>query len=376
MAPPLLYVGLMSGTSVDGIDACLAAFDDTGGAHEHAHVHQAFPEDLRRRILELARGGGTLAEAATLDVELGTASAMAVNALLGHAGVGPSRVRAIGSHGQTVLHRPADPAPSSVQLGDPHIIALRTGIDTVADFRRADIAAGGEGAPLAPAFHASVFRAPRERRAVVNLGGIANVTRLDPDAPVIGFDTGPGNILLDAWIAHQCGRACDTDGVWSAGGRVDEPLLARMRADPWFERPPPKSTGRERFDLGWLQEHLAGLGDAVAPVDVQATLAELTAHSVAAALDAAGPTPDRLIVCGGGAHNGDLLRRLRAQLPRVRVVTSADHGIEPQHVEPMAFAWLAQRRVHELAGNLPSVTGADRPLVLGALIRAAPMDRA
>lgn len=373
MAAPL-YVGLMTGTSVDGIDACLVSFD--AGVEELGHLHQPFPRDLRERILALARSGGTLAEAATLDVELGRASASAVLALLERTATPAGRVHAIGSHGQTVLHRPAGDAPTSIQLGDPSVIAVTTGIDTVADFRRADIAAGGEGAPLAPAFHATVFGDPRERRAVVNLGGIANVTRLDPDAAVIGFDTGPANILLDAWIGRTRGEACDADGAWAASGTVDTALLARLRRDPWFERPPPKSTGRERFDLDWVDARLAQQPAPVAAADVQATLAALTATTVADGLRATGPAPDRLIVCGGGARNADLVERLRGALPGTAVETSDAHGVDPQRVEALAFAWLAQRRLADRPGNLPSVTGAAHPLVLGALVRAPRSDGA
>lgn len=366
---PALYVGLMTGTSVDGIDACLASFDAPGGARERGHVHRAFPQALRERILALARGG-TLAEAAGLDVELGRVSAEAVIDLLERTGTDPGAVAAVGSHGQTVLHRPTGDAPTSIQLGDPSVIAVTTGIDTVADFRRADLAAGGQGAPLAPAFHATVFAAPRERRAVLNLGGIANITRLDPDRPVTGFDTGPANILLDAWIARERGDAFDADGAWAASGRVDEALLARMHADPWFGRAPPKSTGREQFDLAWLEAHLAGLAHAPAAVDVQATLAALTATTVAAGLTGDGGAPERVIVCGGGAANADLLRRLRAELPDTAIDTSDAHGVDPRHVEALAFAWLAHRRVDNRPGNLPSVTGAAHRLVLGALVRA------
>ena len=364
-----LYVGLMSGTSADGIDACLASFTEDA-ASEHAHVHYPFDDALRNEVLAACRGGVTLADAATLDTRLADAAVAATCALLGQADVQPAAVRAVGSHGQTVLHRPAGTAPTSIQLGDPHRIAVKSGIDTVADFRRADIAAGGEGAPLAPAFHARVFPDPAECRGVLNLGGIANATLLRPAAPVIGFDTGPANVLLDAWIEHQQGVRCDTDGAWAAGGRVDEELLERMRADAWFRRPPPKSTGRERFDFAWLQRHLANASAAPAPRDVQATLAELTAATVADAIRATATTLDRVLVCGGGARNADLLARLQRRLGGIPVESTAGHGIDPQHVEPMAFAWLAHRRLEDLPGNCPSVTGADRELVLGSLVRA------
>ncbi|MDZ7787610.1 MAG: anhydro-N-acetylmuramic acid kinase [Halofilum sp. (in: g-proteobacteria)] len=364
-----LYVGLMTGTSADGIDACLAAFPENRPV-ERAHIQRPFDDALRNRILAVCRADASLADAATLDVELADASAAAVTDLLAHAGVAASEVRAIGSHGQTVLHRPQGPAPTTIQLGDPHRIAVLTGIDTVADFRRADIAAGGEGAPLAPAFHAQVFAAADERRAVVNLGGIANVTLLGPGEPVLGFDTGPANALLDSWIGRCRGERFDADGAWAAGGGVNEDLLGRMIAEPWFQRPPPKSTGREHFHAAWLDDHLARMDPPPAPRDVQATLAELTARTVAAGIRHDGATVDRVLVCGGGAYNHDLLARLRRRLDGPAVETTAAYGIEPNHVEPMAFAWLARQRIEEQPGNCPSVTGAHRELILGSLIRA------
>lgn len=363
-----LYVGLMTGTSADAVDACLASFIDHRPV-ERAHIQHPFSDALRDRILAACRPDATLADAATLDVELADASTAAVTDLLAHAGVAASEVRAIGSHGQTVLHRPRGVAPTTIQLGDPHRIAVLTGIDTVADFRRADIAAGGEGAPLAPAFHARVFGATDERRAVVNLGGIANVTLLCPGEPVLGFDTGPANVLLDAWIGRQQGERFDSDGAWAAGGHVSPELLERMSADPWFQRSPPKSTGRELFHADWLDEHLAQMSPQPAPRDVQATLAELTARTVAEGIQLGGKV-DRVLVCGGGAYNPDLLARLRRRLDGPPVETTVDYGIAPNHVEPMAFAWLARQRIEELPGNCPSVTGASHDLILGSLIRA------
>ena len=366
---PALYIGAMTGTSADGLDVCLASFD-AGRPREHAHLHEPFPDELRTRILEVCRHGD-LAAAATIDVELADATVTAVQALLERAGVRADEVRAIGSHGQTVFHRPDGPAPTSVQLGDPHRIAVRSGIDVVADFRRADVAAGGEGAPLAPGFHATVFRQPGEARAVVNLGGMANVTVLPATGgPVLGFDTGPANVLLDAWIERERGAHYDADGAWAAGGRVDAALLERMRADAWFRRPPPKSTGREYFNPAWLERHLARQDTRIGARDVQATLAELTASTVADAIRDHAPGVGRVLVCGGGARNADLQQRLARQLGDVLLESTAAHGVEPEHVEAMAFAWLAERRIAEQPANCPSVTGATRELVLGALIRA------
>ena len=368
--PASLYVGVMSGTSADGIDACLAAIDRRG-CRERGHVHHAFEPALREQVLAVARGS-SLAEAATLDVRLADAYAAAVEALLANTGTGSGRVRAIGCHGQTVLHRPRGPAPTSIQLGDPHRLAARCGIDVVADFRRADLAAGGEGAPLAPAFHGTAFGSARENRCVANVGGMSNVTVLPAgrDTPTLGFDTGPGNVLLDLWIAGQSGHGFDADGAWAASGTVDAELLARLRDDPWFALAPPKSTGREHFERAWLDERGGERLRAIDAADVQATLAELTASTVADAVREHAPGTDRLIVSGGGAHNADLRARLARLLPDVAIDTSADHGIEPEHVEPLAFAWLAWRRLHDLPGNCPAVTGARRAVPLGAVIRA------
>lgn len=368
--PASLYVGVMSGTSVDGIDACLATIDRRH-CRERGHVYAPFEPALREHILAVARGS-SLAEAATLDVHLADAYAEAIATLLAETGTEPGRIRAVGSHGQTVLHRPEGPAPTSIQLGDPHRLALRCGIDVVADFRRADIAAGGEGAPLAPAFHAAAFAHPDEYRCVANIGGMGNITLLPPgsDAPAGGFDTGPGNVLLDAWIAGQGEAGRDDGGAWAATGRVDEELLAGLRADPWFERPPPKSTGREHFDIGWLAQRAGKRLHALDPADVQATLAELTASTLADAVLEHAPRSVRLLVCGGGAHNHDLLDRLARRLPGVAVQTTGAHGIDPGHVEALAFAWLAWRRLHDLPGNCPAVTGARQAVPLGAVIRA------
>ena len=364
-----LYIGAMSGTSADGLEACLVSFDE-GRPREHAHVHQPFPDDLRNRILDVCRDGD-LARAATVDVELADATVAAVRILLERAGVRAEDVCAIGSHGQTVFHRPDGPAPTSIQLGDPHRIAVHSGIDVVADFRRADVAAGGEGAPLAPGFHATVFRQPGEARAVVNLGGMANVTVLPAtDEPVVGFDTGPANVLLDAWIERDRGAHYDAEGAWAAGGQVDAALLERLRADEWFRRPPPKSTGREHFNLEWLEQRMARSDASLDACDVQATLAELTASTVADAIRDHAPGVGRVLVCGGGARNTDLQQRLARRLGDIPLESTAVHGVEPEHVEAMAFAWLAERRIAEQPANCPSVTGATRELVLGALIRA------
>jgi anhydro-N-acetylmuramic acid kinase len=366
---PPLFIGTISGTSADGIEACLATFDADGRPHERGHIHYPFRAGLRARILALCRAPDAAASA-NLDAELADTTVAAIDALLAQAGACAGEVRAVGSHGQTVCHHPHAPAPTSIQLADPHRIAVRSGIDVVADFRRGDLAAGGEGAPLAPAFHATVFRDPHETRAVINLGGMANVTLLAPGAAVRGFDTGPANVLLDAWIERHHGERFDAGGAWAAGGRVAPSLFERLRADPWFERAPPKSTGREHFDLAWLDGHLGAMATPPTAQDVQATLAELTARTVADAIRTHLPHIDRALICGGGARNRDLLQRLERHLDRAGVEDTGAYGVHPEHVEAMAFAWLAQRRIAQLPGNCPSVTGSNRDLVLGSLILA------
>jgi anhydro-N-acetylmuramic acid kinase len=365
-----LYVGLMSGTSADGIDAALVRFptDDPHARCELLHAHsRPWDDAVRSRLLHLGQGGdcASLDEIGHLDVEIAHAFADAALDLLAAAGVDATAVRAIGSHGQTIRHRPDTRWPFTWQLGDGNVIAERTGITTVADFRRRDVAAGGHGAPLLPALHAALLRSPDETRAVLNLGGIANLTLLPRDGAVRGFDTGPANALLDVWCARHTGAAFDADGALAASGQADGDLLATLLAEPWFALPPPKSTGREQFHLAWLQ---GGLGSIQRePRDVQATLAELTAASVANALLATQPDTARLLVCGGGVHNPDLLARIRAWLPGIAVESTADHGVDPDSIEAMGFAWLARETLAGRHGNLPAVTGARGGRVLGAI---------
>ncbi len=368
--PEQAFIGLMSGTSADGVDACLATFR---GGHPRllASASHAFDPDLRGQLLDAIGGRLDLAEAARLDTRLADAYAAAVESVLAADDRPPGRVRAIGCHGQTVIHRPDDPSPTSVQLGDPHRLAVCTGIDVVADLRRGDLADGGQGAPLAPAFHAYAFGARASTRAVVNIGGIANLTVVEPNrARVRGFDTGPGNALLDGWIQRHRHSAFDRDGLWAASGRLRADLLDALLDDPYFAQLPPKSTGREHFNLAWLERALARLDEPPRPADVQATLVELTAVTIARAVTEHAPSTTALFACGGGAYNTHLLERVGALLPGIRVASTQTLGIAPEHVEALAFAWLAQRRVRGLPGNLPEVTGARRPLVLGSLIRA------
>ena len=383
MTPPAhdeLFLGLISGTSADGIDAALVRFADDGADTRCELVAGRtfrWDDTLRARLVQLGQGGDctSLDEFGALDVQVARAFAEAALALLEEAGMAPSAVRAIGSHGQTVRHRPEGAFPFSLQIGDGNVIAERTGITTVADFRRRDVAAGGHGAPLLPALHAALLRVPGESRAVLNLGGIANLTllpraSLDSPGEVRGFDTGPANALMDAWCERHSGAAFDAGGAFAASGRVDETLLQALLTDPWFALPPPKSTGREQFHLGWLQSHLGDVPRR--PQDVQATLLELTAATVAAALEAAQPETARVLACGGGVHNPRLLERLAARLPRMVVETTAAHGVDPDFVEAMGFAWLARETLAGRPGNLPSVTGARGPRVLGAIHPGSP----
>jgi anhydro-N-acetylmuramic acid kinase len=360
-----LFLGLISGTSVDGIDAALVAFDPAprllfGRTYP-------LPDALAADVLRLSQADAlvSLDEVGRLDTRLGQAFAATAVRALADAGIDASQVRAIGSHGQTLRHDPRGDAPFTQQLGDASLIAEATGLTTVADFRRRDVAAGGQGAPLMPAFHAAMLGAADEDRAVLNLGGIANLTLLPRAGVVRGFDTGPANGLMDAWCQLHRGEAFDRDGAFAAAGRVDEPLLARLRADPWFALPPPKSTGRDHFQLDWLRACLAD--EAATAADVQATLCELTAATVADALLATQPETRRVLVCGGGVHNAQLMRRLAARLPAMAVASSADAGFEPDFIEAAGFAWLARETLAGRPGNLPSVTGARGPRILGAI---------
>ena len=362
-----LYLGLMSGTSADGIDAALVHVPDEGSCRFVHGLTMPWQPQLRQRLVALGEGGelSSLDELGDLDARIGLAFAEAANALLAEAGVAAAQVRGIGSHGQTVRHRPSARPAFTLQLGDANRIAEATGITTVADFRRRDVAAGGQGAPLMPAFHLAMLGTADEDRAVLNLGGIGNLTLIPRDGAVLGFDTGPANALLDAWCQRHTGAAFDADGAFAASGVFDAALLARWLDDPWFALPPPKSTGREQFHLGWAQAALDGGQHSAA--DVQATLLELTAATVADGLLRLQPATARLLVCGGGVRNGQLMSRLQARLPGMAVVSSASAGLDPDYMEAMGFAWLAQRTLQARPGNLPSVTGAAGPRILGAI---------
>ncbi|WP_132998745.1 anhydro-N-acetylmuramic acid kinase [Luteimonas arsenica] len=369
MARPRSFLGLISGTSADGIDAALVDFDGDGaGARPALRFARTYAWDpaLRERLVALGQQDAhlTLDEVGELDVAIGQAFADAALSALADASMEAAGVAAIGSHGQTLRHRPHGALPFSLQLGCAATIAERTGITTVAGFRARDVAAGGHGAPLVPALHAALLHERGESRAVLNLGGIANFTLLPASGPVRGFDTGPANGLMDAWCLRHRGEAYDRGGAFAASGQVDEALLARLLDEAWFALPPPKSTGRDQFHLGWVEARLAG-GES--PADVQATLLALTARSVADALRATQPDTARVIACGGGVHNAALMAALAAGLPQMTVESSAAHGLDPDAIEAMAFAWLARETLAGRPGNLASVTGAGGPRILGAI---------
>ncbi|RUR41155.1 anhydro-N-acetylmuramic acid kinase [Vreelandella populi] len=371
-ATPLYYLGLMSGTSLDGIDVALISIEPSSPPWLVATHAEPMPDVLHSALLALCHAEQTrFAKLAFAEDAFCRLQAQAVKALLNKQGLSPRDICAIGSHGQTVEHAPGghhDGPAYTLQLDNPSLLAELTGCTVVADFRRRDLAAGGQAAPLAPAFHQALFGRHTHEQLILNLGGFANVTWLprDPHQPVMGFDTGPANVLLDAWFAeHQTGRF-DQSGAWAASGKTDHALLSRLLAEPFFHQPPPRSTGRELFHLTWLKQQLTGKE---APVDVQATLAELTAISVARGIEQL--LPERpsvtLITCGGGAHNNYLMTRLAHHLPNATLTSPSAYGWPEDWIEAGAFAWLAHQRLHLQPGNLPSVTGARGYRVLGGI---------
>jgi anhydro-N-acetylmuramic acid kinase len=363
-----LYVGLMSGTSADSVDAAIVEISGESIRLLATHRH-AMPDDIRSAVFDLFDGHDiAITRFGALDCRIGRTFAETTLELLSSIGVAAADVSGIGSHGQTVHHHPRGSYPYTIQLGDPNIIAELTGITTVADFRRRDIAAGGEGAPLVPAFHAAMLRTGDEDRAVVNIGGIANITVLPAlrQSPVLGFDCGPGNALLDAWASRHLHEPMDRDARWASTGTVLPGLLHAMRDDEFFGRPPPKSTGREHFNLRWLDRLLMHAPGASAR-DVARTLAELTVRAITAAVTRFAPMTRRVLVCGGGACNPLLMTRLAEMMGGVAVAGTDSLGLAPQWVESQAFAWLAHRTLCGLPGNLPSVTGASREVVLGGI---------
>lgn len=365
-----IYVGLMSGTSLDGVDVAILEFADFPPRLLHCNT-TPYSASLRERLLKLCRSQTTsLDNLYSLDAELGETYAELVNSALVEAEITRQEITAIGCHGQTIRHSPDSSTPYSVQIGDPNRIATLTGITTVADFRRKDIALGGQAAPLAPAFHRFLFRSGEEDRVVVNIGGISNITYLPAslEQAVLGFDTGPGNTLLDYWITKQRDSAFDDDGAWARSGLVNEELLERMIAnEPYFQLDAPKSTGTEYFNPGWLE---AFLDTELEAVDIQATLVELTVTTIAGAIRDLPSLPRNCYLCGGGAHNRYLLERLTQAMPECGIATTAALGLDPDFVEAAAFAWLARERLNLRHGSIPEVTRAQRGAILGGVYSA------
>lgn len=364
------FIGLMSGTSLDGIDAAIV---DLSGDRVHliATHEQAIGDLLQQQLIALCEpGDNEIDRMGCTDIALAKVFAAAALSVIEKSGLKPGDIRAIGSHGQTIRHRPELEQAFTLQISDPNTIAQRTGITTVADFRRRDMAAGGQGAPLAPAFHHAMFSSNQCTRAIINIGGIANITLLTPNNnKPLGYDTGPGNGLMDRWIHYQQNQPYDKDGQWAASGAVNKPLLATLLNHPYLEQAAPKSTGREDFNLDWLQRQLAD--HAVAAQDVQATLLEFTAHTIAHEIEKVPASPAEIYICGGGAYNKQLMTRLAELLNNTSSVASTEAlGIAPEWVEAAAFGWLAKQTLSALPGNLPSVTGADQEVILGAIYQA------
>jgi anhydro-N-acetylmuramic acid kinase len=362
-----LYIGLMSGTSIDGIDAALVNLSNNR-VKLVAFEYLPFSIEIQRELQRLSAPNAPvfLQNYGEMDARLGLLFASAVKNLLRKKNLPASAITAIGSHGQTVYHAPSGRFPFSLQIGDPNCIAQQTGITTVADFRRRDIAAGGQGAPLVPAFHQAVFHCENETRCVVNIGGIANVTILpaNENEAVIGFDTGTGNVLLNQWIQRHCHNCYDANGAWAKTGKVDFDLVTTLKQEPYFDAPPPKSTGVDYFSLAWL-ESKCDLKKYL-PEDVQASLCYLTAITICEAIIKIAPETARILVCGGGVHNAYLMNLLIENAP-CPVQSTADFGLHPDHVEAIAFAWLAKQTLQQKAGNLQAVTGAKQPVILGGI---------
>ena len=369
---PAYYIGLMSGTSMDGIDAVLVDFSKKHPELICSHSH-SFPDALQQQLSTIITPDwqGSLLQVGTLHQQLGKLFAEAVNALLKKTDVHIKQIKAIGSHGQTVWHQPEGEHPFSIQLGDANQISELTGITTVADFRSRDIAAGGQGAPLVPAFHQALFALANFNRIVLNIGGIANITLLPHNGEISGFDTGPGNGLMDAWIKKHTQKNFDNNGDWASGGTINNKLLDLLLSDHYFSLPAPKSTGKEYFNLLWLQKRLKeNISISVKPQDMQATLAELTARSISDAINTAISKPqdwNELYVCGGGTHNQFLMERLQHHLPAFKIASTEILGVSPDWVEAIAFAWLAKQTLQGKPGNLASVTGAKGARILGAI---------
>jgi len=365
------YLGLMSGTSIDAIDVVIANITEHEINVVAAHTH-SIPLKTKQAIFDLCQPGeNEIDRMGELDHQLGKLFAEAANRLIEHSNIQPEDIRAIGSHGQTIRHRPDISTPFTLQIGNPALICQLCNITTVADFRRADMAAGGQGAPLVPAFHDALFSHNTKNRVILNIGGMANISILasDSNISISGFDTGPGNVLLNAWISHHKQQAYDENGAWSASSTIDETLLNTLLAHPYFKKQPPKSTGRETFDLSWINNVIEQTEKTIKPSIVQSTLCELTARSISDAIKVHAPQTSEILICGGGSHNRDLISRIE-RLSQIEVRPTDDYGISVDYVEAAAFAWFARQTLHMETANLPSVTGAKRPVILGAIYPA------
>jgi len=366
-----LYIGLMSGTSLDGIDAALVRFEN-----DHANVVEttcsALSSNLKNKIKSLiSPAENEINRLMELDIELAHAFSHAAQKLLDKAKIKKEGITAIGSHGQTIRHFPNAKHPATLQIADPNTIAELTDITTVADFRRRDIAAGGQGAPLVPAFHEQIFHDDKKNRVILNLGGIANITILpaDKNIPVTGFDTGPANTLINHWIHQQLNKAFDDRGNWASSGHVNEDLLKELLKDDYFNLKPPKSTGTEYFNETWLKHKLVNFTDIKAE-DVQASLSLLTVKSIHDAIKLHTSNTNEIIVCGGGVHNEFLLKQLKISLPNLEINSSAIYELDPDYIEATAFAWLAKQTMEHKTGNLSEVTGAKQKVILGGIYLA------
>ncbi len=361
----MYYIGLMSGTSMDAIDAALVEFDSNAILK---HYREYPIDDSLRHQIRLINEKSEFGHIAELDHELGHLFAKAVNDLLKETDISPDQVIAIGSHGQTVLHQPDTTHKTSIQIADPNIICAETNITTVADFRRMDMAFGGQGAPLASAFHRYQFQQDGKSIVILNIGGIANVTLLPGnESKVIGFDTGPGNGLLDDWIQLNKNEEFDKDSLWAKTGKENKELLGQLLSDDYFSRAAPKSTGREYFNLHWLNENLSNTDPELPAEDVQATLLTLSVQTICNAVKNVANKYDELLICGGGAYNPAFMKSIQESLPDIKVSTTADYGLTPDCIEAVTFAWLAKQRMENIPANIPDVTGANKEVLLGGI---------
>jgi anhydro-N-acetylmuramic acid kinase len=364
-----LYIGLISGTSMDAIDCALVELEGRQ-PRQIDFITQEISEELRQKLLNLCEDHpGQIPLLGETDVEFARILALAVDHMLEKHGLKATEIAAIGSHGQTIRHQPDGNAPFTLQIGDPNTLAELTGITTVADFRRRDMAAGGQGAPIVPAFHREIFASAESNRVVLNIGGMSNITVLKKSGEITGYDTGPGNVLMDIWVGKHQGHFYDRDGAWAKSGTVYQPLLENMLKEPYFLRPAPKSTGRELFNLPWLQQHLANTDTTINPADIQATLLALTVQSIGTAIRKE-LDKGEVIVCGGGANNAYLMASLGDVLPTFKVMRSSALGVLEDSVEAVAFAWLARQALHQTPVNFTAITGSSHPVIAGGVYYA------